>query len=65
MVKRLRTVTALSAASSVSFGGRYGAIGAAVLGSTPSRSAMPVRAPTTLLVTERTSKSQVESVPPK
>src|SRR6266849_5602914 len=65
MVRRWRTVTALSTESSVSAGARYGAIGAPVPGSTPSRSAMPVRAPTTLFVTERTSNSVVESVPPK
>src|SRR4029077_1742321 len=65
MVRRWRTVTVLSIESSVSTGGRYGAIGAAVVGSTPSWSAIPVRAPTTLFVTERTSNSVVESVPPK
>ena len=58
-------MTALSTESSVSSRARYRAIGAAVAGSTPSRSAMPVRALTTLLVTERTSNSVVESLPPK
>jgi len=49
----------------VSAGARKRAIGAAVPATTPSRNATPVRAHTTLFVTERTSNRVLESVPPK